>query len=140
MSPLLVGVWLAGLWALLRDSRLRDFRFFGWTWVVLAVLFLLTAGKPYYLAGLFPILVAAGAPTVGRWLDGGRVRVRRIALGGAVAISAAISATLALPILPEDQLGPVIAATRMRPRPSAGRSSRRRSPRFKTWPPEVRRP
>lgn len=39
---------------------------------VLAVLFTITGGKPYYLAGLLPLLIAAGSPSVDRWLDRGR--------------------------------------------------------------------
>lgn len=110
VSPLLVPIWVAGLWALFRDPGMRDFRFLGWAWVVLAGLFLLTAGKPYYLAGLFGVLIAAGAPKVDRWLDRGRPRARRVALATALGLSAVVSATLALPVLPETSLDPVIAA------------------------------
>ena len=38
------------------------------TWVLLAVMFTATGGKPYYLAGLLPALIAAGAPPVDAWL------------------------------------------------------------------------
>ena len=109
ISPLLAPVWLAGLWELLRGRDLADLRFLGWTWVILAALFLITGGKPYYLAGMFPLLIAAGAPAVDRWLDRGRRQLRAGALAAALAVSAAISLTLALPILPEEALDPVVA-------------------------------
>jgi hypothetical protein len=73
--------------------------------------FLLTGGKPYYLGGLYPVLLAAGAePTLG-WLDRGRQRVRRILLGTALALSGVISSVLMLPLLPASLLHatPVVA-------------------------------
>jgi 4-amino-4-deoxy-L-arabinose transferase-like glycosyltransferase len=50
-----------GLWRLLRDDGLRDYRFIGVAFVVLYVLFVATEGRPYYLAGLYAPLAAAGA-------------------------------------------------------------------------------
>ena len=110
VSPLLVPIWVAGLWALFRDPGLRDVRFLGWAWVALAGLFLLSAGKPYYLAGLFPVLLAAGAPTTDRWLDRGRAGARGAGLAAAFLLSAAVNTALALPLLPKDKLDAVIAA------------------------------
>jgi 4-amino-4-deoxy-L-arabinose transferase-like glycosyltransferase len=108
LSPLLVGVWVAGLWRLLRDPELRPFGFLGWTWVALAVIFSALGGKPYYLAGMFPVLVAAGAGSVDRWLDRGRAVVRRGLLAAALALSALVAITLALPVLPAEDLDPVV--------------------------------
>ena len=69
---------LYGLWRLLRDDELRDYRFIGVAFVVLYVVFVATAGRPYYLAGLYAPLAAAGAlglqrrretaPSRRRWL------------------------------------------------------------------------
>ncbi len=109
LSPLLAGVWLVGLWRLLTDPELRAFRFLGWAWVALVVIFTVLGGKPYYLAGMFPALVAAGAISVDRWLDGGRAALRRGLLAGALAVSALVAITLALPVLPAEDLDPVVA-------------------------------
>jgi len=108
VSPVLAPVWLAGLIALLRDERLRAYRFAAVAWIVLAVIFLATGGKPYYLAGMFPVLLAAGAIKTDGWLEHG-ARSRRVLLAGAIALSCAVSAVIALPVLPEDSLGPVLA-------------------------------
>ncbi len=108
VSPVLAPVWLAGLIALLRDERLRAYRFVAVAWIVLAVIFLATGGKPYYLAGMFPVLLAAGAIKTDGWLERG-ARSRRVLLAGAIALSCAVSAVIALPVLPEDSLGPVLA-------------------------------
>jgi 4-amino-4-deoxy-L-arabinose transferase-like glycosyltransferase len=109
VSPLLAPVWIAGLVRLLREPALRDMRFLAWAWVVLAAIFMATAGKPYYLAGLLPVLIAAGAAPVDGWLQRGRVRLRGTLLAGAIAASAVVSLVIALPLLASDSLGPVIA-------------------------------
>jgi 4-amino-4-deoxy-L-arabinose transferase-like glycosyltransferase len=109
VSPPLAPVWVAGLIGLFRDPVLRDVRFVAWAWVVLAVVFMASAGKPYYLAGLLPVLVAAGAVQVDRWLDRGRTRARLAVVIWAIALSAVVDAIIALPVLPADRLGPVLA-------------------------------
>jgi 4-amino-4-deoxy-L-arabinose transferase-like glycosyltransferase len=110
VSPLLAPIWIAGLVRLFRDPELRPVRFLGWTWVALAVIFIASGGKPYYVAGLFPVLLAAGARDVERWLDRGRRGLRRAALGAALATSTLIGGVIALPLLPVEELDPVIAA------------------------------
>ena len=92
-SPL----WIAGLVRLLGSPQLRWCRAVGLTYLVLAVMFMATGGKPYYLAAFLPVLIAAGAqPAVG-WLTAGRGR--RVLLGIALAISI-LMLPITLPILP----------------------------------------
>jgi 4-amino-4-deoxy-L-arabinose transferase-like glycosyltransferase len=109
VSPPLAPVWIAGLVRLFRDPSVRDFRFLGWAWVVLAVVFMATSGKPYYLAGLLPLLLGAGAVGTDSWLEHGRTRGRMALLGAAVGVSAAVSLLIALPLLPAGNAGPVVA-------------------------------
>jgi hypothetical protein len=109
VSPILAPVWIAGLVRLLRDPPVRRFRFLAWTWIVLAVVFMATGGKPYYLAGLLPALIGAGAVWVDGWLERGRARLRQGVLVGAVTVSGAIGAIISLPVLPADSADPVIA-------------------------------
>jgi 4-amino-4-deoxy-L-arabinose transferase-like glycosyltransferase len=108
VSPVLAPVWIAGLVRLFRDPAVRDSRFLAWAWVVLAVVFMATGGKPYYLAGLLPVLIGAGAASVDGWLEGGRSRLRRYALGAAVALSALVSLLISLPVLPARDAQPVV--------------------------------
>ncbi|HEX3874899.1 MAG TPA: glycosyltransferase family 39 protein [Solirubrobacteraceae bacterium] len=110
VSPVLAPVWIAGLLALARTDRLRQFRCFAVAWVVLVAIFLITGGKPYYLGGMFPVLLAAGAIRVDGWLDRGSPRLRRALLAAAILSSGVVSALIALPLLPAAQTGPVIAA------------------------------
>ena len=105
VSPVLSPVWIAGLVALFRR---RPFRLFAVAWTFLVIAFLATGGKPYYLAGMLPLLLAAGAIEADAWLDRGSPR-RPAALWGAIALTGAVSALLALPLLPARDAGPVIA-------------------------------
>lgn len=59
-------LWIHGLWRLFRSPDLARVRFLGWTYLLLALVFLVTAGKPYYLAGLWAALWAAGAVEIER--------------------------------------------------------------------------
>lgn len=108
VSPLLAPVWILGGIRLWRDAALRTWRCIPVAWVVLAVVFLATGGKPYYLAGLFPALLAAGAAPTLAWA---RSRVRRALLGTAVVVSLAVSAVLFLPLVPAADLSntPIVA-------------------------------
>jgi 4-amino-4-deoxy-L-arabinose transferase-like glycosyltransferase len=106
-GPVLAPVWLVGLIRLFRDSALRTLRFLGWTWLLLAALFMATGGKPYYLAGLLPLLIGAGAVPAAAWLERGRVR--RVMTGVAIAVSTVAGLLIALPILPADEAGPIVA-------------------------------
>jgi hypothetical protein len=109
VSPVLAPVWIAGLVRLFRDPAVRPYRFLAWAWVVLAVVFMASAGKPYYLAGLLPALLGAGAVAVDGWLDRGRRGLRRGLIGIALVGSAAVSAIIALPLVPADRAGQVVA-------------------------------
>ncbi|MBA2574736.1 MAG: glycosyltransferase family 39 protein [Nocardioidaceae bacterium] len=106
ISPLLVPVWAAGLWRLARDPGLRTYRAFAVAYPLLAVVFMVTGGKPYYLAGLYPVLLAAGAEPTLRWARGGMSGIRRD-----VMLSGVVSAVLMLPLLPVQHLAdtPIVA-------------------------------
>ncbi|MET8650722.1 hypothetical protein [Nocardia aurea] len=106
MGPLLAPLWIFGWWRLWRDRRYRAFAV---SYAVLFALFLVTGGKAYYLGGMYPILLAAAAVPVARWLGGHRVRWA--AAGSVVAVNACAGAILFLPVLPVSALpdSPVLA-------------------------------
>lgn len=109
VSPLLAPLSIAGFVALFRRPSLRDVRFVGWAWVVLAIVFMASGGKPYYLAGLFPVIVAAGAIEADGWLRAGWHSRRGALLMTALVLSAVVDATIALPVLPASSADPVVA-------------------------------
>ncbi|MDR2984012.1 MAG: glycosyltransferase family 39 protein [Nocardiopsaceae bacterium] len=92
-------VWIAGLVRLFRDPGLRWCRAVGVAYPVLAVVFMATGGKPYYLAGMFAVLLAAGAEPAIRWLRREQVRLRRGVMVAAFALSIAVL-PITLPVLP----------------------------------------
>lgn len=100
----LVPVWGIGLWRLLRAPQLRTSRLFGVCYLLLAALFLVTGGKHYYLAGLYPVLLAAGAQPVLDWAQRGAVILRRSLLAAALTVTAAVSVVLFLPVVPPSAL------------------------------------
>ncbi|MGQ0779186.1 MAG: glycosyltransferase family 39 protein [Pseudonocardiales bacterium] len=108
MGLLLVPVWGIGLWRLLRDPQLRSFRLFGIAYPLLAAVFIATGGKPYYLAGLYPVLLAAGAGPVWDWARRSAPKspatLRTGLVGAALAVTAASSAVLMLPVVPPHAL------------------------------------
>jgi len=61
VNPLTAPLWLAGLIALLFCKPLRPYRVLGWTYLVCYTVFFVLHGKNYYLAPIYPVLLAAGA-------------------------------------------------------------------------------
>jgi hypothetical protein len=64
VHPLTAPVWLTGLAALLLSARLKPYRFLGWAYVVCYVVLFALHGKIYYLAPVYPLLLAAGAVVI----------------------------------------------------------------------------
>ena len=69
VNPLVALIWLGGLFALLFSARLRPYRVLGWSYLVCYAAFFLLHGKNYYLAPVYPMLMAAGAVALEQWLD-----------------------------------------------------------------------
>ena len=101
VSPFLVPVWVAGLLAPFRRPEWRALRFLPWTYAACGVFYLAGNGKAYYLASFYPALLGVGAVPTAAWLAR---RWRRMLLTGAIAASGALSAYLALPLLPVGSL------------------------------------
>jgi hypothetical protein len=101
LNPLAAPLWLAGAVALLRRPALRPYRALGWAFVLTIGAFLLTPGshKSYYAASAYPMVLAAGAVAVEQWAATSRRRRTVIAYATAIAISAALIAPAAIPLL-----------------------------------------
>jgi hypothetical protein len=100
-NPFIAPLWIAGLVGLLLTPKLRRYRALGWTYVVLLLLFILQHAKPYYLAPVYPLLLAAGAVVVGSWVS--IWRWRRVAIATWLFAGGAVLAPMGLPILPPDE-------------------------------------
>lgn len=82
---------LYGLVRLLRERSLRDYRFLGVTFLVLYLFFVLVAGRPYYLGGLYGVLSAFGALGLQQRREAGHTRARWLAWPACL-LSAALAA------------------------------------------------
>jgi hypothetical protein len=60
------------LFALLSSARLKPYRALGWCYLVCYTVFFVLHGKNYYLAPIYPMLVAAGAVVIESPIDGRR--------------------------------------------------------------------
>lgn len=99
MHPFNAIVWITGLLGLLFLPALRQYRFLFYSFVVVAAIFVLQKGKPYYLAPFFPVLLGAGGVTISQ-LTSVRFKAARIVLPAILIITGLISAPFALPFLP----------------------------------------
>lgn len=102
VSIFLVPVWIAGLLLPFRRPEMRLLRFLPLTYLCLGAAYLLGNGKAYYLASLYPALLGLGALPAADWTL--RNRSRLGILVAAIAISGAMNAFIALPLLPERSL------------------------------------
>ena len=98
VGPLLTPVWIAGLVAPYRLRSLQPIRFVTPTYVILGVAYIVGNGKAYYIASLYPALLALGGVLLAGW------RIRTSAWVAAIGVTAAISAYVALPLLPARSL------------------------------------
>ncbi len=100
VHPMLLPVWLAGLWHFL-FGRGRELRVIGVLYLVLLGTMMVLHGKDYYLAGAYPMLLAGGAACVEGWLA--RLQRARPWLEattvGLITLAGAITAPLMLPLL-----------------------------------------
>jgi hypothetical protein len=60
-NPLTAVMWLGGFAALFAWKSLKPYRLLGWIAAVVFLILMTQNGNPYYAAGLFPMLIAAGA-------------------------------------------------------------------------------
>jgi hypothetical protein len=106
----LFPVWLIGLYALLRE---KSFRFLGVTYVALIALMMISHGKHYYPAAIYPVLIAAGAAMIEYWTTS--LRIVRGAIVAYALLLGPVFVPFSLPILSEphfiayqDKLGAIL--------------------------------
>lgn len=95
-------LWMLGLAVLLFSERGRRYRTLGWMAVVPIALFALAEGRGYYTGPLYPMLLAAGAADLQRWLRPARPGLRRAAWGvvTVLLLAGSLAAALVLPLVP----------------------------------------
>jgi hypothetical protein len=108
MNPLTLPLWLAGFAFLLGRRDGAAFRFLGVTCIVLLAAHVASqTSRPDRVAGMFPILLAAGAVAAERLV---RARAGRIAMAGVIAAASLALAPIVVPLLPPPVLARYTAA------------------------------
>ncbi len=97
MNPVSAPIWIAGLYGLFALPSLRRLRWYGIAYVLLSGVYLALGAKVYYLAPIYPVLFAAGAVVVDRFV---RTRAVTFAYGGLLLVVGLAIAPEAFPLLP----------------------------------------
>ena len=113
IDPITAPIWITGLFALLFSTRLRPYRFLGWCYLVCFTVFFVLHGKSYYLAPVYPMLLAAGAVVIECAINGKTIgelensRPRRLWLKAVIVIvllaGGAHLAPITVPVLSPDR-------------------------------------
>ena len=64
VHPLSAPIWITGVISLLFSARLKPYRLLGWCYLITFTVFVALKGKNYYLAPIYPVLLAAGAVVI----------------------------------------------------------------------------
>jgi hypothetical protein len=107
IHPATFPIWLVGLISLM-VGRLSRFRMAGLTYLVLLAVMIMLGAKNYYLAPIYPMLLAAGSVQVEEWLGLWRTTRERLWPRAVVlvytAALGAVTVPLALPLLSPERL------------------------------------
>jgi hypothetical protein len=103
MNPATLPLWLAGLGTLLFAKNLRRYRPLGWAYPAILLVMITRGGKPYYLAPIYPLLLAAGAVALERATRGRGGSWIRWPVFSAIVLTGGLIAPLAKPLLPVDK-------------------------------------
>ena len=102
IGPAAAPIWIAGLWRFAVRPALPQLRVFAFAYAILFCVFELVHGKPYFLAPIYPTLLAGGAVEIERWL---RLPAARTLAIGAITAAGVVASPFSLPILPVNEFG-----------------------------------
>lgn len=103
VNPLTAPIWLAGLFALIFSARLKPYRLLGWCYLVCYAVFFVLHGKNYYLAPVYPMLVAAGAVMIEVGISRPRLGWLKPVIAVILLASGAHLAPVVVPVLSPDR-------------------------------------
>jgi hypothetical protein len=103
VNPLTAPIWLAGLLALLFSARLKPYRALGWCYLVCYSVFLVLHGKNYYLAPVYPMLLAAGAVVIASGISRPHLSWLKPAIAVVLLANGAYLAPVVVPMLSPDR-------------------------------------
>lgn len=74
VNPFTAPIWIRGLIAFFVSPRLKPYRVLGWCYLVCFTVFFVLHGKNYYLAPVYPMLLAAGAVVIESAFEGRKMK------------------------------------------------------------------
>jgi hypothetical protein len=102
LNPMALPVWIAGVVWLLFSREGRRFRAFGWAYLAVMTIFIVTHGKSYYALPIYPVVMAAGGVALER-VSGGRARPwLRVAFPILLVFGGLVAVPFGVPVLPLD--------------------------------------
>ena len=114
MNPGTLPIWIGGLLWLFASRDGRRYRVLGITYLVTLAEFIVLHGKSYYLGPAYPMVFAAGGVAVEQ-VFAARLQWFKPVLLGAILVTGALIAPLAVPILPLGKLVAYMRAIHMQP-------------------------
>jgi len=104
VHPLAMPIAIAGLWWLVAGPLRARWQAVAMTFLApLAILLVSGTSRAYYLGPAYPALFASGAVALAAWTKRARWRALRPALAAVLIVGGALTAPLALPLLPVER-------------------------------------
>jgi Dolichyl-phosphate-mannose-protein mannosyltransferase len=103
IQPLTAPIWITGLIAFFLSPRLKPYRLLGWSFLVCYAVLYALHGKNYYLAPIYPMLLAAGAVIIDAALSRRRLVWLKPAIVVVLLAAGAALAPIVVPILSPEQ-------------------------------------
>ncbi len=100
LHPLTFPIWFAGLWYFFFHPNGRPYRAVGWMYVAIFVVLVAQRSKIYYLSPVYPILIAAGAVFIQRWIETRAREWLKPVMVSLLIVGGIATAPMVLPILP----------------------------------------
>jgi len=100
MHPFCFPILFLGLIFFFFSKYGKNFRVFGWMYLAIFALFIVTRAKTYYIAPIYPVMFAAGAVGIEKIIANWNFRWLKPALLAFLLGGGVLTAPLALPILP----------------------------------------
>lgn len=111
MQPPTLPLWLAGLYYYLFSRDGRPYRALGWIYIVLFVLFVVQNARFYFLAPAYPMLFAAGAVALERFVARRNWNWLKPSYVAVLVVSGIVVAPITvLPVLPVETLARITGA------------------------------
>lgn len=98
--PLALPLWLAGLGTYFFAAEAKRYRPLGWVYLILYVVFTIQQAKLYFLAATYPMLFAAGALMLEKFIQGRQWHWLKPTYASILVSGGVVVAPLFLPVLP----------------------------------------